>query len=269
MLQNAASMYRPEELLIATIASMLDGLGHVAVGAASPVPGAAALLARARSQDRPRVSLLGSRRHNAFTDGGKELFDCAAEGRIDAFFLGGAQIDGEANINLVGVGGYPKAKARFPGSFGSSYLYFLVPRVILFSLEHTRRVMVPKVDFISAPGMSPDGVYRPGGPYALVTNRCVFSFDRKAGRFSLLTAHPGEDLASIHNNTGFEFDAPERVPETSAPGESDLQLLRGRVGRQIAEVYPAFAKRMWNIEEENDAENPAASTEESIGARFY
>ena len=31
-------MYRLEELLIVSIATMLDGLGHVAVGAASPVP---------------------------------------------------------------------------------------------------------------------------------------------------------------------------------------------------------------------------------------
>jgi glutaconate CoA-transferase subunit B len=262
-------MYRLEELLIVSIATMLDGLEHVAVGAASPVPGAAALLARARSQGNLRVSLLGSRRHNAFTDGGKELFDCAAQGRIDAFFLGGAQIDGEANINLVGVGDYPKSKARFPGSFGSSYLYFLVPRVILFSLEHSPRVMVPRVDFVSAPGVSPDGVYRPGGPYALVTNRCVFVFHREARRFRLLTAHPGEDLNSIRSNTGFDFDVPDRVPQTPAPCESELSLLHGRVGREIAEVYPTFANRMWGIEEVDETEAPPASTEEPVGARFH
>ena len=56
-----------------------------------------------------RVSVLGSERHNPFTDGNVELFDCAAQGRIDAFFLGGGQIDGAANINL-GVRGYPRAK---------------------------------------------------------------------------------------------------------------------------------------------------------------
>jgi len=262
-------MYRLEELLIVSIATMLDGLGHVAVGAASPVPGAAALLARARSQGSLRVSLLGSRRHNAFTDGGKELFDCAAQGRIDAFFLGGAQIDGEANINLVGVGDYPKAKARFPGSFGSTYLYFLVPRVILFSLEHSPRVMVPRVDFVSAPGVSPDGVYRPGGPYALVTNRCVFAFHRETHSFRLLSAHPGEDLNSIRKNTGFNFDAPDRVPQTPAPREAELALLRGRVGREIAEVYPAFANRLWNIEEGNETQTPSASTEEPVGTHFH
>src|SRR5262249_9746363 len=93
-----------DELLICTIARMLEGLGHVAVGASSPIPGAAALLARARSGGRLRLSLLGSEDHNFFTDGGRELFDCAAQGRIDAFFLGGGQIDGEANVNLVGIG---------------------------------------------------------------------------------------------------------------------------------------------------------------------
>jgi len=240
-------MFQLEELLITSIASMLDGLRHVAVGASSPIPGAAALLARSQSRGRLQVSLLGSVRHNAFTDGGRELFYCAAQGRIDAFFLGGAQIDAEANINLVGIGEYPKTKARFPGSFGSSYLYFLVPRVILVCLEHSNRVLVPKVDFVSAPGISPQNVYRPGGPHALVTDRCLFSFDREACRFRLRSVHRGEDLLSIRDNTGFDFDAPAKVPETPAPSPGALALLRGEVGKEIAEVYPSFAKRVWDI----------------------
>src|SRR5919106_5523931 len=135
------------EIMIGAIARMLDGLGHFAVGASSPIPASAALLVRATSGGSTRVSLVGSQRHNPFTDGGRELFDCAAQGRIDAFFLSGGQIDGQANINLVGVGGYPRSAVRWPGSFGSAFLYFLVPRVILFREEHTARVLVPKVEF--------------------------------------------------------------------------------------------------------------------------
>ena len=75
------SAWRPEELLIDVLAGMLGGLGNVAVGAASPIPGAAAFLARERSGGRMRISVLGSERHNPFTDGGRELFDCAAQGR--------------------------------------------------------------------------------------------------------------------------------------------------------------------------------------------
>lgn len=241
-----SATFQPEELLISTIADMLDGLGHVAIGASSPIPGGAALLARARSGGSLRVSMLGSEDHNAFTNGGTELFDCAAQGRIDAFFLGGGQIDGAANINLVGIGDYPQTKVRFPGSFGSAYLYFLVPRVILFREEHTPRVLVPKVDFISAPGTSAPDVYRPGGPYALVTGRCVFDFDKAKARFRLKSVHPGHTVEEVAEMTGFDFDQPDKVGETPAPAAETLALIRGRVADEIAETYPAFAARVFN-----------------------
>lgn len=235
---------RQEELLIACIAGMLADVAHVAVGARSPVPGAAALLARALGGGSPRVSLLGSARHNPFTDGGRELFDCAAQGRIDAFFLGGAQIDGEANVNLVCVGEHAHPRARFPGSFGSAYLYFLVPRVILFTMEHTPRVLVPRVDFVSAPGSSPPGIYRRGGPHALITPRCLFRF--ADGGFTLASVHPGHDAAEIAAHTGFAYATPpDGIPTTPAPDAATLALMRGPVAQAIAETYPAFARRVF------------------------
>ncbi|HEX5077690.1 MAG TPA: CoA-transferase [Geminicoccaceae bacterium] len=238
--------YRPQELLIDLLAAMLAGLRHVAVGAASPIPGAAALLARAREPGL-RVSILGSEKHNPFTDGGRELFDCAAQGRIDAFFLGGGQIDGHADINLVGVGGYPRSRVRWPGTFGSAYLYFLVPRVILFREEHTARVLVRKVEFVSAPGSSPAEVHRPGGPYALVTGRCVFRFDAARRRFRLASLHPGHTVDEIARHTGFAYEVPAEVPKTPAPDAATLALIRGRIGAEIAETYPASAARVLGV----------------------
>jgi glutaconate CoA-transferase, subunit B len=239
--------HRPEELLIDILAGMLDGLAHVAVGAASPIPCAAAFLARERSGGRLRVSVLGSGRHNPFTDGSVELFDCAAQGRIDAFFLGGGEIDGQANINLVGVGGYPESRVRWPGSFGSAYMYFMVPRVILFREEHTRRVLVPKVEFVSAPGVSAANVYRRGGPYALVTGRCVFRFERSRDRFRLQSVHPGHTIDEVLRHTGFDFDLSDAVTETPAPSAETLALIRGPVGTAIAETYPRFAAEVLAI----------------------
>jgi glutaconate CoA-transferase, subunit B len=237
--------FLPEELLIATVADMLAGLRHVAVGAQSPIPGTAALLARARWGGALRVSMLGSETNSPFTDGGRELFDCASQGRIDAFFLGGGQIDGQANINLVGIGDYPDTKVRFPGSFGSAYLYFLVPRVILFREEHTARVLVPKVDFISAPGVSEENTYRKGGPHALVTGRCVFDFDDIAKRFRLRSVHPGHTVDEIREHTGFDYDTPGNVPVTPAPDAGTLALLRGEVADAVAERYPGFAAKIF------------------------
>ena len=117
---------------------------------------------RALNNRKLRISLLHKRSGNPFTEGSRELFDLAGQGRIDVFFLGGAQIDGEANINLVQAEG-----KRFPGSFGSAFMYFAAGRTILFREEHSKRVLVPKVDFISAPGWSP-----PGSSAAAGRRRC-------------------------------------------------------------------------------------------------
>ncbi len=239
--------YKPEELMIAVIARLLKGVDHVAVGVSSPIPGSAALLNRALSGGASAVTVLNSRHFQTMNDGASELFDRAAQGRIGAFFLSGGQIDGQANINLVGIGDYPKQSVRWSGSFGSAFLYYVVPKVILFREEHTRRTLVEQVDFISAPGTSPPGVYRPGGPVALVTSRCLFHFNRGRARFQLVSLHPGYSLENVRDNTGFVFDLPDTVIETPPPEPDLLGLLRGRIAQEIADPYPNFAKAVFGV----------------------
>ena len=242
-------MIRPEELLAAAIARLiLDPTSprarHIAVGAASPIPAAACWLVKLLGHD-VRLSLLHRPRGNSFTEGTRELFDLAGQGRIDLFFLGGGQIDGQANINLIGTGDWPGRSARFPGSFGSAFMYMMVPRTILFREEHSRRVLVPVVDAISAPGLSPPGHFRRGTAQALVTGRCVFAFDRAKGRFRLASLHPGETVAGIRAATGFDFDAPDDVPVTADPTPPELDLLRGQVCDEMLDTYPAFCGMVW------------------------
>jgi len=240
------SFNRPE-LLIATMARLLNGTRHIAVGVSSPIPASAALLTRHQSNGATRVSILGDPSNTFWSDGGKELFDCAAQGRIDAFFFSGGQIDGAANINLVGIGDYPRSTVRFGGSYGSAFLYYMIPRIILFRPDHDPRVLVPKVDFISAAGTSPPGVWRRGGPYALVTGKAVFHFDSKKGHFMLQSVHPGETLSDIQAATGFAFDVAPDLSETESPDAATLTLIRGSVGREIAATYPKFARESLGI----------------------
>jgi glutaconate CoA-transferase subunit B len=240
------SSYTREELLACALARLVADARHAAVGAASPVPATACALLKARG--RPlRVSLLHQRRGNPFTEGSRELFDLAGQGRIDVFFLGGAQIDGEANINLVRAGG-----RRFPGSFGSAYLYAVVPRVILFREEHSRRTLVPRVEFVSACG----------APQALVTGKAVFGWQKEKRRFRLESVHPGYTARDIRENTGFDFDIPAKTPATPAPAAAEIRLLRGRVAREIAANYPDFARRVWGV---SRASRPRRRT--SLGRR--
>jgi len=221
------------------IARLIGDAKHVAVGAASPIPAAACELLRAKGSA-IRVTRLHKRQGNPFSEGSRELFDLAGQGRIDSFFLGGAQIDGEANINLVRAEG-----RRFPGSFGSAFLYFTC-RTILFREEHSRRVLVPKVEFISAPGWSPPEVQRRGGPVALVTGSALFAWQKDKRRFRLESVHPGHSVDHVRASTGFDFDA-ERVAETPLPSAEDLALLRSSVARQLAPDYPEFVRRVWEL----------------------
>ena len=225
-------MHAKEELLAGAIARLIARLGneagHVAVGAASPIPAAGALLLK---QKRPelRLSFLHKRKGNPFTEGSRELFDLAGQGRIDVFFLGGAQIDGAANINLVRAEG-----RRFPGSFGSAFMYSVVRNVILFREEHSKRVLVPKVEFISAAG----------DPAALLTGKALFSWQREKRRFRLDSIHEPGDIGPL---TGFSYDSPATVPLTPEPSPEDLELLRGPVAGEMAANYPDFAQRVWGL----------------------
>lgn len=203
---------------------------HVAVGAASAIPATACRLLVAQGA-KLRLSMLHRRAGNPFSEGSRELFDLAGQGRIDVFFLGGAQIDGEANLNLVRVNGH-----RFPGSFGSAFMYQTVPQVILFREEHSRRTLVPRVEFVSARG----------DPAALVTGKAVFGWQRERRRFRLESVHPGHAEAEVREATGFAFDG-SGVPATPLPGDAELALLRGPVAREIADDYPDFARRVWGI----------------------
>jgi glutaconate CoA-transferase subunit B len=220
---------KPEELLACAIARLIGDARHVAVGAASPIPAAGAFLLKQKNPSL-RVSLLQKRKGNPFTEGSRELFDLAGQGRIDVFFLGGAQIDGEANINLVKA-----EERRFPGSFGSAFMYGAVRNVILFREEHSRRVLVPKVEFISAAG----------NPAALLTGKALFSWQKEPRRFQLESFHFSEGEKEIRAATGFDFDVSPALKETARPTDEERLLLRTKVARTMAADYPDFTQRVW------------------------
>ena len=222
--------YAKEELLACVIARLLGEARHAAIGAASPIPAAGCYLRKA-SHPALRVSLHQRRRANPFTEGSRELFDMAGQGRIDVFFLGGAQIDGEGSVNLVRADG-----RRFPGSFGSAFMYPVVPRTILFREEHSPRVLVSRVEFVSARG----------NPFALLTGKALFSWQRERRRFRLESFH-GSTMEEIAKQTGFDYDISPGLRETTPPSDEELRLLRGEVAQVIAGDYPDFARRVWGL----------------------
>jgi len=215
------------------IARALRDGERVGVGVNSPIPAAGVLLAKRSHAPRLRFRLPDVEGAELFV-GSKEFFDFAQRGRLDVFFLSGIQIDARGRINLHVLGDYERPRRRFPGAFGSAVLYPLVRRVILFRTEHSPRVFVPKVYFVSACG-TPDRV---------VTPLAVLSFDRSAGRFVLDSYSPGQSIHSVCQATGFELAARSDVRETPAPSADELRVLRDEVYPLLAGAYPAFVRKV-------------------------
>jgi glutaconate CoA-transferase, subunit B len=162
-LTTSERSYTIEELMASVIAREIKNGETVAVGTFSPIPATAGILAKASHAPDSEIFIMGSKEWWPFSEGSNEFFHMAQRGRFDFFFLSGAQIDRMGNINLHAIGDYSRPKVRLPGGAGSSMLYYMVKKVILFKTDHTVKSFIEKVDFITSAGSSPPSVHRPGG----------------------------------------------------------------------------------------------------------
>ncbi len=156
------------------------------------------------------------------------------EGRGDVFtvfFAGGLQIDAHGNCNLVSVGDRAKPTLRGPGTVGLPFLA-RVGRVLIYSMSHTPRSFVERVDFLGGPGFldGPESWARAGlpggGPAAVVTPLCTMDFDPATLRMRLRSVHPGVDVDQVRAATGFELVVPDGVAETAPPSSEELTEVR-------------------------------------------
>jgi len=141
-----------------------------------------------------------------------EVVDFEGKTEIDVFFAGGLQIDARGACNLVGVGPHPCMKLRGPGSVGLCFLH-RAGRVVLYTMSHSRRTFVPKVDHVSG-----------RGNVALVVTPLA-TMDIQGGRMRLASVHPGVSPHEVAENTGFDF-LWEDVAETPIPSREELEIMR-------------------------------------------
>jgi glutaconate CoA-transferase subunit B len=237
------SDYTAAELMAVTIARRLRDGETIAVGAVSPIPASACLLAQQLHAPGARLILLGSPEHFPFNGGVQEFYNFALRGELDVFFASGAQIDAHGNFNLNVIGDYARPSVRLPGGRANGILAFVARRLILFRTEHSRRVFVPRVDFVTAPGSTPETVYRRGGLEAVVTDLAVLAFHAGRRRLELASVHPGVTLEEVEARTGFPLHSPRPLPATPAPTGEELTLLRTTVRAVVARIYPQFVSR--------------------------
>lgn len=150
-------------------------------------------------------------------------------GRVDIGFLSAAQIDRFGNLNTTVIGSYRDPKVRLPGAGGAPEIASSA-REVTVMLRHSRRSLVPEVDFITSVGFGPAGEGRAGhqgrGPTAVITNLGVLAPDPDTNELTLVAAHPGVDLDIVIEETGWDLRVAPDLQFGEPPTDDELRVLR-------------------------------------------
>lgn len=223
----ARATFSPDLLLSDGVASLIDGIVPVGVTATvdqGPRPGFAGLGGHPHER---------AERGSAPTIEGwvpyRTIFDIVWSGRRHVM-MGASQIDRFGNQNIACIGDFAKPKSQLlgvrgaPGNTINHPTSYWVP-------NHTARVFVPKVDFVSGVGYDRAAALGPAAARfheirRVVSNKGVFDFETPDHSMRVRSVHPGVSIDDIVANTGFPLVIPADVRETRPPDAEELRLIR-------------------------------------------
>ena len=166
----------------------------------------------------------------AWATGLVDVMQLLQRGDVNLGFIGGAEVDrfGNFNTNLIGSPDAPRVK--LPGSGGGADIACLAQRLVSL-MEHDRRRLRERVDFITSPGYgdgSPgwrerQGLVR-GGPSAVITTLGVLRFSE--GAAFLDSYHPFTTPEQVQAETGWNLRLGQACRQTQPPTADELRLIR-------------------------------------------
>lgn len=199
--------------------------GAVLASAFGSIPRFGALLARATFEPDLLITdgeatLLTSRGSQEGWLPFRAVFDLVWRGTRHVM-MGATQLDPHGNQNISVIGDHATPKVQMIGSRGAPGNTISHP-TSYWVPNHSRRVFVESVDFVSGIGWD-RGAHE---IRRVVTNLGVFDFDTPEHHMRVRSLHPGVTIDEVAENTGFELAVPDDVPETRAPTDEELRLIR-------------------------------------------
>jgi glutaconate CoA-transferase subunit B len=152
-------------------------------------------------------------------------------GRVDVGFLGAAQIDRFGNINTTTIGSYGSPTVRLPGAGGAPEIASNSREVIVVIRQNVRS-FVEHLDFITSVGYLDGGDSRSRlglrgrGPTAVITDLGVLRPDPVSMELVLTSVHPGVDVATAIDRTGWPLRVASALVKTELPTAHELAALR-------------------------------------------
>ena len=165
----------------------------------------------------------------------REVFTMLAAGRRHVM-MGASQLDQFGNQNISCIGDWVRPKAQLLGVRGAPGNTVNHP-VSYWLPQHTRRVLVDRVDMVS--GVGYDRAAGLGVRAArfhelrrVVTNLAVLDFGGPDHSMRLRSLHPGVSVSDVAEATDFLLAAPYQVPQTRLPTAAELALIRDHLDPQ-------------------------------------
>lgn len=172
----------------------------------------------------------------------RAVFDTLWWGRRHVM-MGASQIDRFGNQNISCIGPFEKPKNQLLGARGAPG-NTINHTTSYFIGKHDTKVFVEKVDMVSGVGYDraaklPEASRRFHRIHRVVTNLAVLDFDTLDHTMRLASVHPGVIVDDVVKATGFALAVPSHVPQTRAPSEEEIRILReldpeGLAAREVA-----------------------------------
>ena len=163
------------------------------------------------------------------------LFADQQRGYVDIGMVGGAQVDRYGNLNsteIFGEGGdYYNPKIRFTGSGGANDIANSALRTVI-SMPMQAGKFVNKIDYCTSPGWLEGGDSRAkaglsqGGPSAVITDKCIFRFEKGTHELMLDSLHPGVTKEDIIPLIPWDLKISPNLKETPVPTDEDCEIIK-------------------------------------------
>lgn len=162
------------------------------------------------------------------------LFSDQQNGAFDIGCISGAQVDKFGNLNSTCIFGdqdYWNPCTRLPGSGGANDIASSAKRTV-YIMPLQKRRFLERVDYITSCGYidGPDTRKKfglvGGGPEAIITNMCIFRFDKSTGEAYLDSVKEGITPEEVRDNVSWDLKFAPDVKIIEPPTVEQIEILR-------------------------------------------